>query len=109
MLVIKKIEDNKFWELDYFNHCVNYCQKYKNLGVIKKCEDCKLIFITTQTLRRHLRTVHYRQIESEENIYDGTVLDTKSTGISPQFQRISYLLEHLEKFKFKLQEKELFN
>ena len=53
-----------YWELDYYDHCINYCQKYQELGLISKCFDCKLIFVTQTSFQNHLRTIH--QLRNKE-------------------------------------------
>ena len=40
-------------EPGYYVHCINECEKYRSLGLIKECHSCKLSFINTNSGRYH--------------------------------------------------------
>lgn len=49
-----------FGEPAFFFHCIRECSKYKSLGLIRKCDQCALLFINSQSERKHHGEVHSR-------------------------------------------------
>ena len=49
-----------FGEPAFFFHCIRECAKYKSLGLIRKCDQCALLFINSQSERKHHGEVHSR-------------------------------------------------
>lgn len=49
-----------FGEPGFFFHCTRECVKYKSLGLIRKCDQCALLFINSQSERKHHGEVHSR-------------------------------------------------
>jgi len=50
-----------FGEPDFFIHCVKECPKYRELGLIRKCDDCALLFINSQSERKHHGEMHRKK------------------------------------------------
>ena len=56
-------------EIAYYIHCMNECEAYQKLSLIFKCEDCKLLFISSRSFSNHIARGHqsgskqYRCIE----------------------------------------------
>ena len=45
-------------EVAYYIHCMNECEAFQKLGLILKCEDCKLLFISSKSFSTHIRIGH---------------------------------------------------
>ena len=45
-------------EAAYYIHCMNECEEYQKLGLIFKCDDCKLLFINFGSFRIHITKGH---------------------------------------------------
>lgn len=50
-------DDKTYHAQEYYRHCIVECDRYKELGLIKKCSECKLLFINANSRRIH--TAHH--------------------------------------------------
>src|SRR4051794_35981467 len=76
------------YELSYYQHCFDECEKYKKLNLIQTCCDCNRRFLNHFSLKKHCeQTGHTRFIN-----------DTRSTrtcfGCHQQFDSRSKLSKH---------------
>lgn len=45
---------------DYFVHCIEHCEAYKDLNFIRECEECEKKFMNGRSYSSHKRSFHSR-------------------------------------------------
>ena len=58
-----------FGEPAYFVHCVKECPKYRELGLIRKCDECALLFMNSQSERKHHGESHRKKARIEKPVW----------------------------------------
>jgi hypothetical protein len=55
-----------FGEPAYFVHCVKECPSYRAMDLIRKCDECALFFMNSQSERKHHGEVHHKNLKIEK-------------------------------------------
>ena len=70
----------------YYVHCGQECPHYMESGRIRKCHECKLIFINGTSLLRHRQRIHLAQTGMKSTIKcKGCNLEFPITSQEPKF------------------------
>ena len=54
----KGLKSVLYKEPQYFEHCIEKCKCYSSLNLIRKCVDCKLLFLNQEFYEIHLKECH---------------------------------------------------
>jgi len=54
----RKIKSTTYGELAYYVHCIDECEEYKKLKMIRECKPCAKKFLNARTYNNHLGKVH---------------------------------------------------
>lgn len=57
-LEFKGLKSVLYKEPLYFEHCIEKCKYYASLNLIRKCVDCKLLFLNEEFYQIHLKESH---------------------------------------------------
>lgn len=55
-----KYQDGVKYSVEYHRHCTLECDEYEKLGQIRKCTECKLLFINARSFAKHATQSHKR-------------------------------------------------
>lgn len=59
---------------EYYVHCIEKCEKYKELNLISDCFECKLKFVTPRCLQNHKNLYHPLGEEYRRNWMSGVLV-----------------------------------
>ena len=101
-----------FGSPEFFVHCIKECAKYRDLQLIRKCDECALLFLNTQSERKHHGEAHQKKMRIKKpdwmsdqvyRVRSGIRCNTKVScsacglyfGAQNSAGKISYSLEYL--------------
>lgn len=65
---------------DYHVHCIEECEKYKELNLIAECYECKVKFLSPRCVQRHI-SIHHQNAENYSREWmTNNVLNNSSMG-----------------------------
>lgn len=66
---------------EYYVHCIEKCEKYKELNLSAECFECKLKFLTTKGLQLHNVKIHRSAVDYSRHWMTKEVINSSSMGM----------------------------